>query len=390
VSAHPTLRESLRALPQPVWLLCAGTFVNRFGSFVFTFLVLYLVDRGYSAAEAGAVVSVYGVGNLVSALAGGALADRIGRRPTIALSMFSSSATMLALSQADGLALLVVLTALAGLTAELYRPAAGALLADLIPPELRVTGFGAYRLAINAGFAAGPAVAGVLAERSYTWLFVGDAITSAAFGVLALVALPKGGPPRRVDERRGEALRAIAHDRAFTLFLVASTLGALVYFQMSAALPLHVEASGLSPTVYGLLISLNGALIVVLELPLTVFTQRRPRRPVIALGFALLGIGFGLTAVADTAPALAATVLVWTLGEIVCAPVSGAYVADLAPVHLRGRYQGAWGLTFAIALIVAPAAGAALYAASATGLWLLCLGVGLTAAALVLVPPRPR
>src|SRR3990170_2622047 len=65
-----------------------------------------------------------------------------------------------------------------------------ALLADLVPPQQRVTAFALYRLAINAGFAFGPAAAGFLADRSFFWLFLGDALTSAVFGVVALVALP--------------------------------------------------------------------------------------------------------------------------------------------------------------------------------------------------------
>ena len=112
----------LRALPPAAWLLFAGTFVNRFGSFVLTFLVLYLRDRGYSAREAGTALAAYGIGSLGAALAGGLLADRLGRRNAIALSMGASAATMLALSQADGLAAIVVLVALAGFAAEAYRP----------------------------------------------------------------------------------------------------------------------------------------------------------------------------------------------------------------------------------------------------------------------------
>ena len=131
---RPTLREGIRSLPRPVWILCAGTFVNRFGTFVAVFLVLYLRDRGYSIAESGLVVSFYGIGNVVAAGLGGWVADRFGRRNALALSMFSSAATLLLLSQAAALPLIIVLTTLAGLTGEMYRPAAAALLTDLTPP----------------------------------------------------------------------------------------------------------------------------------------------------------------------------------------------------------------------------------------------------------------
>ena len=387
---RPTLREGIRSLPGPVWILSAGTFVNRFGSFVAVFLVLYLRDRGYSIAEAGLVVSFYGVGNVIAAGVGGWTADRFGRRNALALSMFSSAATLLLLSQATSLPLIIVLTTLAGLTGEMYRPAAAALLTDLTPAGERIPAFALNRLAINLGFAAGPAVAGLLAERSFFLLFLGDALTSAAFGVIALTTLPEGVRVRRGEERRGEAVRTMLRDRAFLFFLVSSVLGAFVYFQSQTTFPLHVRASGLSDADYGLLISLNGLAIVLFELPLVAITQRFPYRPVLTLGSLLVGLGFALNAVANDLPELALTVLIWTLGEIIYAPVASAYVADIAPEHLRGRYQGAWGLTWGLAYVFAPALGAAIFAWSSDALWLICGLLGVAAALLLLAARPPR
>jgi MFS family permease len=379
-----TLRAGIRSLPAPVWILCAGSFVNRFGSFVAVFLVLYLRERGYSIAEAGFVVSLYGAGNVMAAAVGGLVADRLGRKNAIAISMFSSAATLLALSQADEIVLIGALTVLAGLTGEMYRPASSALLADLVPAGQRLPAFALNRLAINLGFAAGPATAGLLADRSFTYLFVGDALTSLVFGVIALAALPEGVRTRRGEERRGEGVRTIARDRAFLFFLVSSLLGAFVYFQSNATFPLHVKESGLSNADYGLLISLNGLAIVLLELPFTSITQRFPAIPTLAVGSILVGVGFALNAWAESLAALAFTVLIWTIGEIVYAPVASAYVADIAPAHLRGRYQGAWGLTWGLAFMLGPGLGAAFFAWNGDAFWLFCGLLGLLSAVLLL------
>jgi MFS family permease len=389
VPAPAGLRRTLRDLPRAAWVLYLGSFVNRFGSFVLPFLVLYLIRRGYTAVQAGAVVGLYGVGSLLASVVGGYLADRVGRRSAIAISMFTSAAILVGLSQAQQLAAIAVLTALAGLTAELYRPASSALLADLVPLGRRVTAFALYRLAINAGFAMGPAAAGFLADRSFLWLFWGDALTSAVFGVLAVIALPERPHGKPVDEHRGEAIRAILHDPIFLRFLAASILAGFVYVQSTSTFALHVRDSGFRNAVYGSLISLNGLMVILLELAVTSVTQRlRPRR-VIAGGMLLVGVGFGLTALAHTVPVLALTVVVWTLGEILSAPVGSAYVADIARPHLRGRYQGAWGLTWGLAAILAPVVGTRVYAWNASGFWLLCAGLGGLAAGLVLVGREP-
>ena len=385
-----SLWRDIRALPRPAWVLYAGSFVNRFGSFVTVFLVLYLVDSGFPVAQAGLAASSYGVGSLASATVGGYLADRLGRRRTIALSMFGAAAAALLLSQARGLGPIIALTALFGLLSELQRPASSALLADVVPEGRRLPAFAGYRLAINAGYAFGPAVAGYLAERSFFLLFLGEALTSAVLGVVALVALPEGVRSRASDERRGESVRAIAADHRFVLFLFATVLAAFVYMQSGATLPLHVRASGLGTTTYGWLISLNGLLIVALEFPLIGVTRRFAAPPVIAAGVVLTGIGFALTGTAHTVMLLALTVVIWTFGEMVAAPVGNAYVADLAPLHLRGRYQGAYSLTFALGFVLAPAIGTRLFAWSPTGLWVTCAVLGVVSAALILGGPRRR
>ncbi|HJU65750.1 MAG TPA: MFS transporter [Gemmatimonadaceae bacterium] len=377
------LRARVAALPRPAWALFAGTFINRFGSFVLVFLVLYLTRKGYSPAQAGLAASVYGLGHVLASLFGGHLADYLGRRRTIALSMFSAAAALLALSQVSALPLIIILTGFVGLTAELYRPAAAALLADLTPAGQRVTAFALYRMAINLGVAAGPAVAGFLAERSFTLLFVGDAITSAAYGAIALIALPEGTRVRSAEERAAGAMRAILADRRFLRLILATTAIALVIFQGYSTVPLHIDALGYSSRVYGALMSLNGVLIVCFELALTSFTHRAPAPRVIAAGYLLTGIGFALTGVALSLPMLAFSVVIWTLGEMLCSPVSAAHVADIAPQHMRGRYQAAFGLTFSIGTILAPMLGTLLFSWSSTSLWIACAALGVASALLV-------
>src|SRR5215471_1891845 len=113
-----SLRESLRALPRGAWILFFGTFLNKFGTFVLPFLTLYLTGLGYSIAEAGMAAGAYGVGSLGACLVGGYLADRLGRRKTIVLSMFCGAVVMLCLSQARSLPLIMGLSCLVGLAGE--------------------------------------------------------------------------------------------------------------------------------------------------------------------------------------------------------------------------------------------------------------------------------
>ena len=353
------------------------------------FLVIYMTRSGFSPAQSGLAVSAYGAGHLIASMLGGHMADRLGRRNTIVVSMFASAVMMVALSQARGYTTILVTTLLAGLAAELYRPAAMALIGDLVKPEQRVTAFGMYRFAVNLGFAAGPATAGLLANTSFLYLFLGDAVTSLAYGVIALVALPHGIRSHAKDEAGDQgAVRHALHNHAFLLFLLSTLCVTWIEFQVHSTFPLYLEKNGYSTTVYGMLMSINGVMIVLFELALIAWTQRFQPQPMIALGYALSGVGFALTGLAVSIPALAATVVVWTVGEMIWAPVTGAYVTSLAPERYRGRYNGMWVLTWSIGMLLGPYLGTLLFQRDPKLLWIASAVVGLAGAALALVRPK--
>ena len=361
LSSRPGLLATLRTFPRPVWILCGGCFLNKFGTFVIPFLALYMTRQGFSVTQAGLAISAYGLGHFVASILGGQLADTIGRRKTIVLSMATVAVSMLLLSQARSFGAILLLTAITGLTGELYRPASSALLADLIPPNQRVTVYAIYRLAFNAGWAFGPATAGFLAAHSFTWLFIGDAATSVLFGLVAWFALPRGVRSHQQQAKWSEAIKYILRDQKLLPVLFATFLVAPAFFQMSSTFGLQVTARGFSEATYGALISFNGFLVVLFELPLTGITQRFRPRQVMALGFLLIGFGFSLNAFALTIPAFLLAMSIFTLGEIISMPVSIAYVSNLAPEHFRGRYMGALSLTFSLAMMFGPAAGMAIF-----------------------------
>lgn len=379
-----TLLQNLRALPRGAWILFLGTFLNKFGTFVLPFLVIYITHLGYTVAQAGLAIAGYGAGTMVACVVGGYLADGFGRRKTIVLSMFSVSVVMVCLSQARSLPLIIGLATLAGLTGELYRPASSALLADLVPTGQRVTAFAAYRLSFNAGWAFGPAAAGLISKTSYTWLFIGDALTSLLYGIVAWFALPRGLAGERLGQAWTEALRIVRHDPRFRQVITACLAVGFVFVQSFSTMSLEITRHGFSNSTYGLIMSLNGLLVVLFELPLTTITKRYPARRMMALGFVIIGLGFASNVIERTLPMLVLTVMLYTFGEMLAMPVSGAYVADLAPAHRRGLYMGTWGLTWSVAFICGPGLGTLLYERSPAALWLSCGWLGLIACLIVL------
>ncbi len=381
---------TLRSFPRPVWILFAGVFLNKFGTFVVPFLTLYLTRRGFTTGDAGLAIGAYGAGRLGAAFIGGHLADTLGRRKTIVLSMLLAAVSMLLLARARTLPVIVLITGLTSLMGELYLPACTALLADLVPEHRRVTAYSAYRMAFNAGWAFGPATAAFLAAHSFQWLFVGDALTSVLFGVVAWFWLPRGLRSAQAEVSWGEAWGRLKRDGRIHQMALATLLIGLVVHQLVSTSGLHVTTLGFSDAIYGGLLSLNGVLVVLFELPLTTRTRRFPARTVIGMGYLLMGAGMMLNAAFHSLAALTIGMTVFTLGEMIFAPVAGAYVAELAPPRMRGRYMGAWGFSNSLSLMLAPSVGMAVYARSPVVLWLACGGLAVLAALTIVSDVRQR
>jgi MFS family permease len=375
------------ALPRVVWILAAGSFVNACGSFVVPFLVLYLVQRGYSSGLAAWAVSCYAAGKIAAGLAGGRATDRLGPRAVTAASMAGSAVVTVALAVVSGPGPVLAVAALTGLVSQLYRPATSAILAAEVPGPQRVKAFGVYQLGVSAGTAAGPAAGGLIAEHSFMILFVLDAATSLAWAILAWRALPGSRARAAGICPQPQAHHSLLGNRRLVRLLAATVLANLVLFQAQTTLPLWVRLQGLSTAGYGLLLALNSGLILALQLPVTRLASRwRPER-VIAVSSVIIGAGFGLLALAHTAALLAAAVTIWSLGELAQWPVAAAYTTSLAPPGMTGRYAGARSLCYGTALLLAPLAGTAFYHLSPALLWGACAGVGVCAAAVITPAP---
>ena len=338
------------------------------------FLVLYLTEHlGVSASLAGLALTAYGVGGVITAPIAGRLCDRIGPFAIMRGSLALTGVLLLVMPLVHSFAVFVTLTFAWALVADAGRPATLSALTESIPPAQRKAAIAVNRLGVNLGMSVGPAVGGFLAVVSFPLLFVVDGLTSlAAAGVLttllwsrrrSLAALHRlaldhehEGP--RAGVHRGGA--GVLRDRGAMAFFVASFLVGLVFMQLQGAMPVYlVRDLHYRESFYGMLFVLNTLIIVAIEVPLNLAMSRWTHRHAAMLGMLLFAVGFGALGIVHGAVAIAATVVIWTFGEMVFFPVSTAYVADLAPPGRSGEYMGAYSSTFSLALIVGPWAGTA-------------------------------
>ncbi|CAM5650944.1 MDR family MFS transporter [Streptomyces aurantiogriseus] len=382
-SLRRAARETVSGLPREFWWLWTSTLVNRLGGFVATFMALYLtLDRGYSASYAGLVAALHGLGGVVSSLGGGVMADRLGRRPTLLVAQSSTAASVALLGFVHHPFAIAAVAFLVGMASNASRPAVQAMMADIVRPEDRVRAFSLNYWAINLGFAVSSMGAGFIAEFSYLAGFLIEAGMTLLCAVVVFLKVPESRPQQTAKTVPQDAvgLGTVVRDGRFMGLVGLSFLIAFIFQQGAIGLPVAMGAAGFTPADYGMAIAVNGVLIVALQIPVTRFIEHRDPMRLLVISSLLAGYGFGLTAFAGSVGVFALTVCVWTLAEIVNAPTQTGLVVRLSPVHGRGRYQGMYTMSWAVASLLAPLlSGFLIDRFGAEWLWGLCAVVGTVA-----------
>ncbi|MEV6968169.1 MFS transporter [Hamadaea sp. NPDC051192] len=350
--------DTVGGLPATFWYLWLGTLINRLGAVAVLFLEIHMVSGyGFSATLAGLVLGLYGGGMALGSIAGGVLADRWGRRPTLLLANIAGVVTALAL----GITLtpwFVALTALVyGFWNGLGRPAYSATLVDVLGPTKRMRGMNLNYWAINLGFSGAAFLAGVLAHTPRMVVFVLNAAVLAITTVIIAVKVPETSPgPALSAPKEGGGLSLVLRDRVFMIYVLLN-LGLWSIIESCKLIPIAMVNQGIDPANYGSVIAVNGVMIVALQLFIPKLVGRHPRNRVQIASALLVGLGMGAVGLAGSVPTLALTVVVWTLGEMINAPVNGTTIADLSSPAMRGRYQGVASMSFTAANFFAPIVG---------------------------------
>jgi MFS family permease len=344
-------RESLAALDPRARLvaLASAVFIAARMSTVTFLAVFFVQERGLPAPLVGAALFLESLSRGLVAPLAGALSDRLGRRPlllaTVALTALVLPAFLLVRTPAT----LFAWSALVGLAQGPYFALSSSLLLDLVPPERRQSALAVNYTAISIGFTVGVAPAGFLAERGYGWLAAGSCVGALLVGAIYLAAL-RGPLPTEAPGARttlaADTVRAL-RDRRFLAFALLALVFPLGIGLVTAPIALYAVDAGVSAGALGLVLSLNGLLVILLALPVNARIERSGPRRWLPLSAALCAACYLALVPGGTVAWLLAAVVLFSLAEILFSSAVPAAVAALAPAGHRGAYQGAWGLLFA-------------------------------------------
>jgi len=361
------LKKVYREFPRLFWIVVGTRFVDAFGStLLFPFFALYITQRfGVGMTQAGVLLGMSSLFGLIGSMAGGALADKFGRRKLILFGLIFSAISSLSLGLANELRMLYPLIIIVGLLSHIAGPAYEAMLVDILPEEKRQEGYGILRIVFNFAWIFGTALGGLIASRSFFALFVIDSIMSCIVAALIFRLLPETMPIVKGEKRKEEeslwqtilGYRVVLKDLAFVAFTLAGMLALIVYQQQYSTLAVYMrDVHGIDSQGYGAILSITGLEVVFFQFWISRTINRRPAFLMMALSTLIFAIGFFMYGVVSSFIFFATAAVIVCLGEMLFFPTSSALAASFAPEDMRGRYLAVSGLVWSIPATVGPAA----------------------------------
>jgi len=356
--------NNFRGFRREVWILALITFINRAGTMVLPFLSKYLKENlHFTYGQVGWIMVSFGLGSMLGSWLGGKLTDKIGFYKIMVFSLFTSGILFFILQYITSfwglcLGMFLIMT-----IADMFRPAMFVSLSVYAKPENRVRALSLVRLAVNLGFAAGPTLGGlIILGMGYSGLFWVDGSTCIiAILIFVLMVKEKKRIPLAVGENPAIVIRkSIYKDKPFWLLLFTIFIIVMVFFQIFTTLPLyHHEKFGLTEFQTGMLLSLNGLLVFLFEMPIVSIVERKNlnKIKIIAYGALCVSLGYYVLLLDFWVPILVISIIFLSFGEILAFPFSNAVALNRAPKGQEGEYMGLFTMSFSLAHIACSKTG---------------------------------
>ena len=356
---------NFKGFSREIWILTLITFINRAGTMVLPFLSKYLrEDLHFNYEQVGWILFWFGVGSMAGSWLGGKLSDKIGFYKIMVFSLFTSGLAFFVLQYVKTFNALCVAIFGIMVIADMFRPAMFVSIGAYAKPENRTRALTLVRLAINLGFAAGPALGGlIIMGMGYQGLFWVDGATCIlAIGIFAVLVKEKKAIKLHPDEKAAlEAERkSVFTDGPFWLFLFCCVITGILFFQLFTTIPLyHRIQFGLTELQTGLLLTFNGVLVFFLEMPIVSAVERKKldKVKIVTWGCFFMSISLFLLLIHQWAGILLVMMVFMTFAEMFAFPFSNSFAMSRAPKGHEGRYMAIFTMSYSAAHILSAKIG---------------------------------
>lgn len=357
-------RESFAGLSKEIWLLSAVMLINRAGAMVLPFMSLYLTTAlGFSLTDAGYVLAAYGVGSVLGAYSGGVLTDRYGYYYIQLYSLLVSAVALFILIFLKTFWAISLCVFVFSFISDMLRPANSVAIAAYSKPENRTRSFSLMRLSINLGFSVGPALGGLIAGYlGFRWIFLIDGVTCIIAAILLIRYLPRKKAASDHNENLQKEAKGLSayRDKQYLTFILLVSVFAMIFFQLFTSVPVFLEREWkMTEVQIGMLLALNGLLIVIFEMPVVRSLEHYKRFMIlIASGCVTMAIGFVFLGISLSGISLAIGYIIFiTVAEILAMPFMINYAVSRPAKDRQGQYMALYSIAYGAAHIIAPVGG---------------------------------
>ncbi|MDC8006218.1 MFS transporter [Aureisphaera galaxeae] len=348
--------NNFRGLSKEIWLLSLVTFVNRAGAMVIPFLSLYLEnDKCFSLPQIGWIMSSFGLGSFFGTLVGGKLTDKIGFYKVIILSLFLGGLGFIGLQYMDTLAELCIGVFILIFVADAYRPAVFVACDAYSKPENITRSIALIRLAINLGFSIGPMIGGLIIARiNYSSLFWIDGISCiVAAAMLFMLLKPKTAKEKLAEGNDKQGISPYKNG-VYMLLIAIMIFSGIMFVQYFSVVPLYYKnIHFLSEDIIGLILFLNGAIIVFLEMPLVGWLEKIKISKTMAIFWSMifLALSFVVLNMSSWVGVLVIGMILMTIGEMIGSPFANSLALEMSPKGRKGTYMALFSMSFSLSHI---------------------------------------
>lgn len=357
--------DNFRGFSREIWILTFITFINRTGTMVLPFLSKYLKeDLHFSYGQVGWIMVSFGIGSMLGSWLGGKLSDKIGFYKIMIFSLFTSGLLFFGLQYITSFVGLCISMFVIMTIADMFRPAMFVSIATYAKPENRTRALTLVRLAINLGFAAGPALGGlIIMGIGYQGLFWVDGAT-CIIAILIFWMKVKEKKTAVISKEEKLVLEArresVFKDKPFWIFLFSCVISGILFFQLFTTIPLyHKEQFNLTEFQTGLLLTMNGVLVFFLEMPIVSYIERNKlnKVKVVTTGCLLMAVSLFLMLINFWAGILILMMIVMSFAEMLSFPFSNSFAMSRAPKGHEGRYMAIFTMSYSMAHILSAKVG---------------------------------
>ncbi|MGV9002906.1 MDR family MFS transporter [Flavobacterium sp.] len=356
--------NNYKGFSREIWILTLITFINRAGTMVLPFLSKYLKeDLNFSYSQVGWIMVCFGLGSMLGSWLGGKLSDKIGFYKIMVFSLFTSGVMFFGLQYITSFEGLCIAMFSIMAVADMFRPAMFVSLGAYAKPENRTRALTLVRLAINLGFAAGPALGGlIIMSIGYEGLFWADGTSCIVAILIFAITVKEKTKSKYIDKKDPDNVltHSVFKDKPFWVFLGTCLITGILFFQLFTTIPLyHKEQFNLTEVQSGLLLTLNGLMIFFLEMPLVSYIERHKinKIKIVTIGSLVMGLSLFLMLINTWAGILIIMILFMTIAEMFAFPFSNSIAMSRAPKGHEGRYMAIYTMSFSMAHILSANTG---------------------------------